>query len=70
MVGICLQGRRYRFDPWHRKIPLEKGMAAHSSILAWRIPWTSLAGYGPCSHKELNRTNTFTLFIPCTRGQS
>ena len=25
--------------------PLEKGMAAHSSILAWRIPWTEeLAG--------------------------
>ena len=21
--------------------PLEKGMAAHSSILAWRIPWTA-----------------------------
>ena len=20
--------------------PLEKGMARHSSILAWRIPWT------------------------------
>ena len=20
--------------------PLQKGMAAHSSILAWRIPWT------------------------------
>ena len=20
--------------------PLEKGMASHSSILAWRIPWT------------------------------
>jgi len=20
--------------------PLEKGMAAHSSVLAWRIPWT------------------------------
>ena len=20
--------------------PLEKGMAAHSSILAWRVPWT------------------------------
>ena len=20
--------------------PLEKGMALHSSILAWRIPWT------------------------------
>ena len=22
------------------EVPLEKGMAAHSSILAWRIPWT------------------------------
>ena len=26
------------FDPWVRKIPLEKGKATHSSILAWRIP--------------------------------
>ena len=25
--------------PWVRKIPLEKGMAIHSSVLAWRIPW-------------------------------
>ena len=24
--------------------PLEKGMAAHSSILAWRIPWTEESG--------------------------
>ena len=23
-----------------QKDPLEKGMATHSSILAWRIPWT------------------------------
>ena len=23
-----------------REDPLEKGMAIHSSILAWRIPWT------------------------------
>ena len=28
--------------------PLEEGMATHSSILAWRIPWTKdLAGYNP-----------------------
>ena len=26
------------------KIPLEKGMATHSSILAWRIPWTEEPG--------------------------
>ena len=27
-----------------REGPLEKGMAAHSSILAWRIPWTEEPG--------------------------
>ena len=25
--------------------PLEEGMAAHSSILAWRIPWTEEPGW-------------------------
>ena len=24
--------------------PLEKGMATHSSILSWRIPWTEVPG--------------------------
>ena len=24
--------------------PLKKGMATHSSILAWEIPWTEVAG--------------------------
>ena len=24
--------------------PLEKGMATHSSIIAWRIPWTEESG--------------------------
>ena len=28
--------------------PLEKEMATHSSILAWKIPWTEEPG-GPCS---------------------
>ena len=27
--------------------PLEKGMAIHSSILAWRIPWTVLSMGSP-----------------------
>ena len=27
-----------------RKDPPEKGMATHSSILAWRIPWTEEPG--------------------------
>ena len=28
--------------------PLEKGMATHSSILAWRIPWTDEPGRLQC----------------------
>ena len=28
-----------------REDPLEKGMATHSSILAWRIPWTGEPGW-------------------------
>ena len=24
--------------------PMEKGMATHSSVLAWRIPWTEEPG--------------------------
>ena len=27
-----------------REDPLEKGMATHSSILAWMIPWTDEPG--------------------------
>ena len=27
--------------------PLEKGMATHSSVLAWRIPWTEEPGRLP-----------------------
>ena len=33
--------------------PLEKKMATHSSILAWRIPWTV---YSPWAHKESDAT--------------
>ena len=37
--------------------PLEKSMANHSSILAWRFPWTEEpAGYSPEGHKELDMT--------------
>ena len=36
------------WEPWVRslgqEVPLEKGMAIHSSILAWRIPWTEEPG--------------------------
>ena len=34
----AMQETRVRF--LGQEDPLEKGMAIHSSILAWRIPWT------------------------------
>ena len=43
--------------------PLEKGTVTHTSILAWRIPWTEKPG-GPQSmegHKESDMTNTYSL---------
>jgi len=38
--------------------PLEKEMATHSSILAWRIPWTDEPGglYSSRGHKESDMT--------------
>ena len=35
--------------------PLEEGMATHSSILAWRIPWTEEPG-GPWSTGSQSQT--------------
>ena len=35
----CRRRRRFGLDPLGREDPLEKGMATHSSILAWEIPW-------------------------------
>ena len=40
----CRRCKRCRFDPRVGKIPLEEGMATHSSILAWRIPWREELG--------------------------
>ena len=37
--------------------PLELEMATHSSILAWKIPWTEEPGsYSPWGHKESDMT--------------
>ena len=36
------------WETWVRSLgwddPLEKGTATHSSMLAWRIPWTEVPG--------------------------
>ena len=41
-------------ENWVRSLgwedPLEKGTAAHSSVLAWRIPWTLSMGSQRVGH--------------------
>ena len=50
-----MQETRVRSLGW--EVPLEKGMAIYSSILAWRSPWTEKpGGYSPWGHKELDMT--------------
>ena len=47
-----------------REDPLEKGMATHSSILAWRMPWTEEPGrLSPWNHKELDIGERLTLSL-------
>ena len=50
-----------------REDPLEKGIATHSSILAWRIPWTvepgGLWSMGSQRDGQDLVTNTFTFII-------
>ena len=41
--------------------PLEEAMATHSSVLAWRIPWTEEpGGYSPWGHRESDMTERST----------
>ena len=54
-------------ETWVRSLgqedPLEKGMATHASILAWRIPWTEEPGrlYSLWGLTELDTTERLTL---------
>ena len=42
--SICLPMRETQARSLGWEDPLETGMATHSSILAWRIPWTEEPG--------------------------
>ena len=48
LVDQMVQNLPAMWETWVRSLgqedPLEKGMATHSSILAWRIPWTEEPG--------------------------
>ena len=41
---ICLPVQEMRVPSLSQEDPLEEEMATHSSILAWRIPWTEEPG--------------------------
>ena len=66
----AMQETRVRSLGWD--VPLEKGMATHSSILAWRIPWTEKPGglqsVGSQRVGHDRVTNTCTVpwwWVPC-----
>ena len=44
MVKNLSAVRENQIQSLGREDPLEKGMATHSSILGWRIPWTEEPG--------------------------
>ena len=48
LVGQTVKNFSAMQETWVRSLdqedPLEKGMATHSSSLAWRIPWTEETG--------------------------
>ena len=58
-------------ETWVRSLcwedPLEKGNATHSSILAWRIPWT-VKSMGSQRVGYDSATFTFTLDVYIDRG--
>ena len=41
---ICLPTQRTQVLSWGQEDPLKEGMATHSSVLAWRIPWIEEPG--------------------------
>ena len=55
-----MQETQVQFLGWEG--PLEKEMATHSSILAWRIPWTEKPGglFSPWGRKESDMTEQLT----------
>ena len=63
-MSAAIRENQVRSLGWEE--PLEKGTATHSSILAWRIPWTEEAGglHGSQDGKEseLDTTEQLTLF--------
>ena len=49
--------QKTQVQPLHWEDPLEKGMATHSSIHAWKIPWTEEPG--GLQSRQLQKSHTW-----------
>ena len=60
-VCQCRTCKRQGFDPCSLcgEDPLEEEMATHSSILAWRIPWTEEPGGTPVGGVTKSQAHTY-----------
>ena len=70
LVAQVVKNLPAMWEAWVRSLgwedPLEKGMATHSNILAWRSPWTEEPGQANAcvvSPKHTNNTNGSQIFI-------
>ena len=71
LVGLTVKNLPEMQEMWLQSLgqedPLEKGMANHSSILTWRIPWTEKpgglqsTGSQRVRHNQATKTFTFSL---------
>ena len=71
LVAQTVKNPPEMLETWIRSLgwedPLQKGMATHSSILAWRFPWTEepgrlqSLGSQRVGHDSVINISTFTL---------
>ena len=66
LVAQTVKNRPAMWETWVQSLgwedPLKKGKATHSSILAWRIPWTEKPG-GLQSMRSQSQTQLSTVFF-------
>ena len=69
LVGCRLWGRRVRHDWSNLAAAVEKGMAPHSSTLAWKIPWTEEPGrLQSTGSLRVGHNQETSLSLLCTEG--
>ena len=68
LVAQLVKNPPTMWETWAQSLggedPLEKGTVTHSSILAWRIPWT----YSPRDLRESNKIQQLSLSLYLDAG--